>query len=238
MDIKEKMNLCFNENLESNEVLTVNEKKVLAALMYSYKVCKMSKDGEVIRSMTELRKDVKMNINKLYDALRNLENLYGMIERAPGKTRKAGEKSTASLFKLHFDKILNPPKEKKKFDFTEELKSPEKPINKANTDTNTKTDTETKVEKKDKLNTTGAYNEKVTDKFKLLEKFINNNFDKCKTYQEAVSQISSIYDWIHEKYSDSSNVEPLTDYANELINKKLSIYSSPVNVVTTETVKV
>ena len=81
MDIQEKMRLCFNERLSDNKVLTNNEKKALASLLYSYKICRYSKDGVIIRAMDTLRKDLKMRTNDMYDAVRNLESVYGMIER-------------------------------------------------------------------------------------------------------------------------------------------------------------
>lgn len=146
MDIKEKMELCFNDELLNNEVLTLNEKKVLASLLYSYKICKEAKDCNVIRSIEALRKDVRINTNAMYDAIRNLENLYQMIERRPGKSRVEGEQSIASLWTLHFDKIFNPPKEAKKFSFLEELKSLEKPINTVDIDTNIDTDIDINID--------------------------------------------------------------------------------------------
>lgn len=137
MNIDEKMKLCFNDKLETNEVLTKNEKKVIASLLYSYKVCKEAKNCTIIRAMTALRKDVGINTNALYDALRNLEELYHMIDRTPGETRTIGKPSKATKFILHFDKIFNPPVESKKFDFSKELESLEKPIDKASIDTDT-----------------------------------------------------------------------------------------------------
>ena len=125
MDIQEKMRLCFNERLSDNKVLTNNEKKVLASLLYSYKICRYSKDGVIIRAMDTLRKDLKMRTNDMYDAVRNLESVYGMIERTPGKVRTYGEKSEASHFKLNFNKIFNPPDKPLKFDFSKELESSE-----------------------------------------------------------------------------------------------------------------
>jgi hypothetical protein len=135
MSIKEKMRLCFNEALETNEILTNNEKKVLASLLYSYKVCRYAKDGVVVRAMDTLREDLRMNTNNMYDAIRNLEKVYGMIERTPGKVRAYGEKSVASHFKLNFQKIFNPPTEPLKFDFSEELKASETSIDRVDIDT-------------------------------------------------------------------------------------------------------
>ena len=111
MDIKEKMQLCFNNELLENKILTENEKKVLASLMYSYQICKVAKDNEIIRSMDALRKDVKISNNNLYDAIRSLESLYHMIERTAGVSRGKEKSSIASKFKLNFDTIFNSIKE-------------------------------------------------------------------------------------------------------------------------------
>ena len=129
MDINEKMKICFNDELLNNKILTENEKKVLASLMYSYQICSKSHDNEVIRSMDAIMKDTRMNKNALYDAVRSLESLYHMIERKAGKSRVHGQPSIGSTFKLNIDAILNPPKERVRFDFSKMMKSSETPIN-------------------------------------------------------------------------------------------------------------
>lgn len=142
MDIKEKMKLCFNQELMENKVLTENEKKVLASLMYSYQICKEAKDNIIIRAMPTLREDIKINTNAMYDAIRNLESLYHMIERTAGEYRVNGKSSKASMFKLNFDAIFNPPKERMRFDFSKKAKSSETSINTADIDTDIVTDKE------------------------------------------------------------------------------------------------
>ena len=129
MDINEKMKICFNDELLNNKILTENEKKVLASLMYSYQICSKSHDNEVIRSMDAIMKDTRMNKNALYDAVRSLESLYHMIERKAGKSRVHGQPSIGSTFKLNIDAIFNPPKERVRFDFSKMKKSSETPIN-------------------------------------------------------------------------------------------------------------
>lgn len=136
MDIKEKMNLCLSDELLENTVLSENEKKVLAALLYSYKVCSKSHDGEIIRSMSQLREDSQIKQNKMYEALRNLELLYHMVERTSGESRVQGKTAKASVFKLNFEAIFNPPKTPVKFNFFEGIKSSETPMGTANTNTN------------------------------------------------------------------------------------------------------
>lgn len=117
MDIKEKMNLCLSEEILENTILTENEKKVLAALLYSYKVCSKSHNGEIIISMGQLLKESELNVNDMYDAWRNLELLYHMVERTSGGKRIKGKRATPATFKFNFEAISNPPKSPKKFDF-------------------------------------------------------------------------------------------------------------------------
>lgn len=135
MDIKEKMKLCLSEEILENTILTENEKKVLAALLYSYKVCNKSHDSEIIRSMSQLRKECQIKQNKMYDALRNLDKLYHMVERISGESRTDGKTAKASVFKLNFKAIFNPPKVPMKFNFFEDMKSSETPMGTANTNT-------------------------------------------------------------------------------------------------------
>ncbi len=134
MDIKEKMKMCFNQELLENTILTENEKKVLASLMYSYKICSKAKDNTIIRSMDALRKDIQISTKALYDAIRSLQSLYHMIERTAGESRGKEKSSIASKFKLNFDAIFNPPKEHVRFDFSKELKSSETSISVVDTD--------------------------------------------------------------------------------------------------------
>lgn len=137
------MNLCLSDEILENTVLTENEKKVLAALLYSYKVCSKSHDGEIIRSMSQLREDSQIKQNKMYEALRNLELLYHMVERISGETRTVGKSAKASVFKLNFEAIFNPPKSPKKFNFFEDMKSSETSMGTANTNTNANTNAKT-----------------------------------------------------------------------------------------------
>lgn len=136
MDINEKMEICFNDELLNNKILTEDEKKVLASLMYSYKICRESKDNIIIRAISKLRADTGLGQDNLYEALRSLETIYGMIERIPGKRRKKGERSQATHFKLNFKTIFNPPTKIKKFDFSKELESPETSISTVDIDAN------------------------------------------------------------------------------------------------------
>ena len=147
MNIELKMNDYLNDKLKENTILTVNEKKVLASLIYSYSICRKAKDNIIIRRMSDIRNDIKISNNDMYDAIRNLENRYHMIERTPGTTL-----GDASKFKLDFDKILNPPTEPVAIDFLKFLKT-SKPsgtsINTVDIDTDIdiEKDTDIKIEK-------------------------------------------------------------------------------------------
>lgn len=151
MDIKEKMNLCLSDELLENTVLSEDEKKVLAALLYSYKVCSKSHDGEIIRPMSKLREECQIKQNKMYDALRKLDKLYHMVERISGESRSEGKTSKASVFKLNFKMIFNPPKTPVKFNFFEDIKFSETPMGTANTITKSTTITKTIIN----INTNG-----------------------------------------------------------------------------------
>ena len=189
MDIKEKMNLCLSDELLENTVLSENEKKVLAALLYSYKVCSKSHDGEIIRSMSQLREECQIKQNKMYDALRNLELLYHMIERTSGEIRVQGKSAKASVFKLNFEAIFNPPKTHMKFNFFEDMKSSETPMGTANTKANAKSTTKTNTIPMENINT-GVYTSTYTGKSDedIHEELSLNFSSSSKTRSELESE--------------------------------------------------
>lgn len=247
---KERMAQILPQNVKDSE-LSINAKKVLAAIISYHLVNEKVRTTKFLAiNNNDLRESSCIGKDYLRSAIQELIECK-LIDRKVGKKWTTGEKSQASEYRLNLENLKKPitkPTSEELLDMlfstpSEHLCIKDSPTNTntvtntiSNTvsDTNTKTDTvietKTEIKKNNILNT--------MSKFKELKEYINKQFDNCKTYQESVSKISSIYDWIHERYSDSNNVEPLTDYANELINKKLSVYSSPVNVVTTETVQV
>ncbi len=180
MDIEEKMKMCFNDELIENKILTEDEKKVLASLMYSYMICKQAKDNIIIRAMSDLRRDIKISNNKMYDAIRNLESLYHMIERTAGESRGKEKSSIASKFKLNFDAILHPPKEPVKFDFSKLLKSSETSIDTVDIDTNINTDIDTNTDIDNDINTSTDINNNIEleiDNNVVFENEINSEKD-------------------------------------------------------------
>ena len=184
MEISEKMKICFNDELMENKILTENEKKVLASLMYSYQICKQAKDNIIIRAMSDLRKDIKISTNDMYDAIRSLESLYHMIERTAGESRGKEKSSIASRFKLNFEAIFNPPKEPVKFDFSKLKKSSETSINTVDigTDIDTNIDIITDIDKDNNkdINTSTNENNNIDieiDKSVVFENEINSEKD-------------------------------------------------------------
>ncbi len=213
MDIKEKMTLCFNEELLNNKILTENEKKVLASLMYSYKICSKSKDNTIIRAMNDLRKDIKISNNAMYDAIRSLESLYHMIERTAGESRGKEKSSIASKFKLNFDVIFNPPKEPTRFDFTKEIKSSETSINTIDTDIETDIDIDINKDTNIGINT-------------IIDKNINNDIDEnIETNVVFENEISN--NIIHDDNTILNNIfvtqKELKKMEIDEINKKYEI---------------
>ena len=137
MNINEKMDMYFNDELKENKILKDEEKKVLAALLFSYDNCIEAQENNlVIRTMSKLRNDTHLSTKALYDAVRSLDRLYGMIERTPGESRTSGKSGVASKFKLNFDKIFNPPTTPQKVDPSRFFKSSETSISAVNININ------------------------------------------------------------------------------------------------------
>lgn len=219
MDIKEKMKLCFNDELIENKILTENEKKVLASLMYSYMICKESKDNIIIRSMDALRKDIKINKNDMYDAIRNLESLYHMIERTAGESRGKERSSIASQFKLNFEAILHPPKERLKFDFSKKAKSSETSINTAVIDTIT--DIDTNIVKDTNIDRDTVINEGTNT---IIDKDIKKDAE-IDTNRSNDIEIEKVNDVVFEnEISNNSIYNILYNLDNYFINSNLQTY--------------
>ena len=124
--IEEKMALCFNADLENNEILSLSEKKIIAEMLYAYKASSKSSNGRLIISNETLRKNAGIGKANMQGMLVRLGELYGMFERLPGERRREGEKRKATEYILHFDKIFNPPTEPVKFDFSKEIEAEKK----------------------------------------------------------------------------------------------------------------
>ena len=223
----EKMKMCFNDELIENKILTENEKKVLASLMYSYMICKESKDNIIIRSMDALRKDIQISQNALYDAIRSLESLYHMIERTAGESRGKERSSIASQFKLNFEAINNPPKERMKFDFSKKAKPSETSINTVVIDTIT--DIDTNIDRDIVINEgTNTIIDKDIKKDAEIDTNRSNDIEIEKVndvvFENEISN-NSIYNILYnlDKYFINSNLQTYDDIQvksqlNEMIN--------------------
>lgn len=215
MDINEKMKICFNDELLENKILTENEKKVLASLMYSYQICSKSHDNEIIRSMDAIMKDTRMNKNALYDAVRNLESLYHMIERKAGKSRALGQPSIGSTFKLNFDTIFHPPKEHVKFDFSKIKKPSETPINTVDIDIVTGVDVDSDT---------------IVDTSKEIDEVLNTIIDKdIITNKEVDNEVITSIDNVSDEdvvFENEVNIDSNEGFNYDIYKDRSTWYKS------------
>lgn len=236
-------------NVKDSEVLRIESKKILAALLELLLHSEAKNSGIIYVGNGKLRRLSGVGSDNLLSGIQQLED-YELVTRIKGSVRKVQtEKGQASEYRINFKKLKEPIVEKTFDDlfseFLEDEESLEKPISTtitttittstttSNTTANTITTSNTNTTAKS--NTVDVNN---MSKFEELERFVDNCFNNKKTYQEMVSQVAPILDWIHERYSDGSNVEQLQNHANELINEKLSTIPSSVNIITTEAVQV
>ena len=229
MDIKEKMNLCLSDELLENTVLSENEKKVLAALLYSYKVCTKSHDGEIIRSTEQLRKESQIRKSDMYDALRKLDKLYHMVERVSGESRTEGKAAKASVFKLNFKTIFNPPKVPMKFNFFEETDPSETPMGTAITTTIPRSTT-TAITTTSVKTTTGVVDQIVPGPEKENIKMKSSDIDMVlgrETIQKMYSPSPSFFS--SSPSSNRSTTEGDDDCLNSTMNRIFN-EMEPVNV--------
>lgn len=229
MDIKEKMNLCLSDELLENTVLSENEKKVLAALLYSYKVCTKSHDGEIIRSTEQLRKESQIRKSDMYDALRKLDKLYHMVERVSGESRTEGKAAKASVFKLNFKTIFNPPKTPMKFNFFEETDPSETPMGTAITTTIPRSTT-TAITTTSVKTTTGVVDQMVPGPEKKKVEMKSNDIDMVlgrETTRKMHSPSPSFFS--SSPSSNRSTTEGDDDWLNSTMNRIFN-EREPVNV--------
>ena len=218
MDIKEKMNLCLSDELLENTVLSENEKKVLAALLYSYKVCSKSHDGEIIRSTEQLRKESQIRKSDMYDALRKLDKLYHMVERVSGESRTEGKMAKASVFKLNFKTIFNPPKAPMKFNFFEETNPSETPMGTAITTTIPRSTT-TAITTTTVKTTTGVVDQMVPGPEKEKVEMKSNDIDMVLGRETTRKMHSPSPSFSSSPSSNRSTTEGNGDWLNSTMNR-------------------
>ena len=218
MDIKEKMNLCLSDELLENTVLSENEKKVLAALLYSYKVCSKSHDGEIIRSTEQLRKESQIRKSDMYDALRKLDKLYHMVERVSGESRTEGKMAKASVFKLNFKTIFNPPKAPVKFNFFEETNPSETPMGTAITTTIPRSTT-TAITTTSVKTTTGVVDQMVPGPEKEKVEMKSNDIDMVLGRETTRKMHSPSPSFSSSPSSNRSTTEGDGDWLNSTMNR-------------------
>ena len=110
--------------IKANDILWPESKKVLAALLELYLHSEAKKTKVVICGNKLLRKLASIGKDKLLDATNQLQD-YGLVTRLPGKKRVKGEKSKASQYNIHFDRLVKPLVKELTFEdlFSDELKT-------------------------------------------------------------------------------------------------------------------
>ena len=124
--------------------LSDNAKKVLAAIINYYLVNPLVRStGFLAISNDNLRASARIGKGYLMPAVQELIECK-LVDRKPGKKWKAGEKNTASEYRLNFENLKKPIKKPSADDLLDFLSQPlctgDSPTN---TYTNTTTDTET-----------------------------------------------------------------------------------------------
>lgn len=138
--------------VKDTDLLWPESKSVLAALLELYLHSEARETKIVICANSLLRKLAGISKDGLQDGYNQLGD-YGLVTRKPGKKRMKGEKSEASEYIIHFDRLVKPLVKKLTFEdlYADELKSLETPISPATTTaitttTSTKTTTSTTTE--------------------------------------------------------------------------------------------
>lgn len=230
---EERMNEILPQNIKDTDVISANAKKVLAAIMnYFLSLDKVKEQGSVHLSNTLLRQSARIKQNYLLGAIQELKE-HDLIKREVGSIWKEGEQHTASIYYVMWNNLVKPLKKKTFEDlFSQFLKSSETSMGTTVSDTVTVSDLETVADAvvvEDKVLETVEVNDNKNikyNKFEEFDKFIEDCFKNKTTYQETVSQIGIIFKWIRDRYSEKHNVEMYTNYANDLISKKLEVFKT------------
>lgn len=188
------------ENLSIEECMKNPDLKIKTV---DYKGCHFKlnlvreKVEEVVNNMVTKVVKSDNNINNIY----NKDNIYNIENNniIDNKNNILEEK----------DNIINNIKELDSTEFKNEVEDNNKIYNNMST-----------VETMENISTVEK------DKFQLLDEFIEERFKNTSTYQETVSQITPILEWIRTHYRDCHNVEQLQHYANEKINNKLQVLTT------------
>lgn len=219
----------FDEEWLSKTNLTFDEQRVLANLLYSWRVTsKATSDyenglGFLIRSIEQLRKTIHIAQNALYKILNDFETKYKYIDWERGETRVKGKEPKAAKFTIYIDRILTTPAPQKMTNFKELLKL-KNSISTASINTNTKLNTNnnvnanveissnviragiTNLEAKEKINnnvnaTSNSKEDEITKKnyYANADSNMKEAIDKGMSYNEYKELLSSMNNTFNEE---------------------------------------
>ena len=245
-------------NVKDSEVLRIESKKILAALLELLLHSEAKNSGIIYVGNGKLRRLSGVGSGNLLSGIQQLED-YELITRVKGSVRKVQtEKGQASEYRINFKKLKEPIVEKTFDDLFSELledeESLEKPI--STTITTTITTSTTTSNTTSNTNTTATSNststettngitcinpleekdnliDKSTNSNNIVTDYVNKQLEGKTTYSELVKQFTPIHQWIFSNWSND-NAERLVTVANKLINEKLK----EVETIKTETVDV
>lgn len=242
-------------NVKDSEVLRIESKKIMAALLELLLHSEAKNSGIIYVGNGKLRRLSGVGSDNLLSGIQQLED-YELITRVKGSVRKVQtEKGQASEYRINFKKLKEPIVEKSFDDlfseFLEDEESSEKPI--STTITTTITNTIATTTANAIANTTATANaianriacnynpldekdnliDKPTDSSNIVTDYVNKQLEGKTTYCELVKQFVPIHKWIFSNWS-KDNAERLVTIANKLINEKLK----EVETIRTETVDV
>lgn len=250
-------------NVKDSEVLRIESKKIMAALLELLLHSEAKNSGIIYVGNGMLRRLSGVGSSNLLSGIQQLED-YELITRVKGSVRKVQtEKGQASEYRINFKKLKEPIVEKSFDDlfseFLEDEESLEKPISTTITTTITTSNTiattnTTATAITNAIATANAttietpnriacnYNpldekdnliDKPTDSSNIVTDYVNKQLEGKTTYCELVKQFVPIHKWIFSNWS-KDNAERLVTIANKLINEKLK----EVETIRTETVDV
>ena len=210
-------------NIKETEVLELESKKILAALLELLLHSEARESKVIYASNSRLRELSGINKNMVKPSIDQLQD-YGLITRKKGKPRREGEKSEASEYTINFKK-LKEPLVKKTFDdwfgeFYEDDKSLEKPINPPITTTITTTTPITNsntITTSTKTSNSIAITKSITTPTSTESTNINNKY-----FEEFKKNVKSRM----VGSNDKELLERRTELMNEVRSKEITIGSS------------
>ena len=143
----ERINAILPKHINDCDVLTKNDKKVLAAILHYFLVLDKAKVNKyVILTNEDLRKTVGIRKADVLSSVQKLIEL-NLIIRECGKTWTQGEKPKASKYYIIWDNLKKPVKKPTFEDLFSSFLSSETPMGTIDIDTDIDTDKELDIDK-------------------------------------------------------------------------------------------